>query len=370
MIKRNHCVISKDSNLELLYSFKNFPTLMTCVDTFPETDIKTDMNWYISKVGVIQLKSLLPLDMLYKNSHGSGTIGSIWKTHHEAFSKFLSQFSFISILEIGGGHGELSNNYLLSHPETKWIIIDPNSTIMNRNVQIIRKLFDSSLKITETPDAIIHSHVFEHIYNPDEFIYTISTISKIGTYHCFSVPNLRLMFENKFTNTLNFEHTIFLTETFIDYLLKKYGFTIKKKQYFLSHSIFYATIKTLPPKVIPEIPNEYGSNKKLFMEFIKFHENLIVDLNKKINNFNGRVYLFGGHIFSQYLIAFGLNSSKITNIIDNDTYKQEKRLYGTNLIVKSPRILSSEYPSALILRAGIYNEEIKKNIDPNVIFWE
>ena len=54
--------------------------------------------------------------------------------------------------------------------------------------------------------------------------------------------------------------------------------------------------------------------------------------------------------------------------------KQDNRLYGTNFLVKSPQILKDVENSAVILKAGIYNDEIKSdimnNINGNVKFWE
>jgi len=53
--------------------------------------------------------------------------------------------------------------------------------------------------------------------------------------------------------------------------------------------------------------------------------------------------------------------------------KQGRRLYGTSFKVKSPKILKDKGPVNLILKAGIYNEEIKKdileNINDKVVFW-
>ena len=62
------------------------------------------------------------------------------------------------------------------------------------------------------------------------------------------------------------------------------------------------------------------------------------------------------------LIAHGLKTKKIKNILDNDARKQNKRLYGTNLFVKSPLMLKNEKEPIVILKAGIYNAEIKKQI--------
>ncbi|EAJ1241509.1 SAM-dependent methyltransferase, partial [Campylobacter jejuni] len=46
--------------------------------------------------------------------------------------------------------------------------------------------------------------------------------------------------------------------------------------------------------------------------------------------------------------------------------KQEKRLYGTKFTVKSPKILKDQDNSLVILNAGVYNDEIEKDILENI----
>ena len=80
------------------------------------------------------------------------------------------------------------------------------------------------------------------------------------------------------------------------------------------------------------------------------------------------------HIFSQFLIYNGLQTDKVSCILDNSKMKQKSRLYGTNFYVESPEILKGEQRVAIILKAGQYNNEIKnsiiKNINSEVLFWE
>ena len=108
------------------------------------------------------------------------------------------------------------------------------------------------------------------------------------------------------------------------------------------------------------------------MSYIKYHERLIKKLNLIITRNTSKVFLFGAHIFSQYLIEFGLNVNKIECILDNDAEKQGKRLYGSKLLVKAPKILKDVDKPLIILKAGTYNNEIKndilKNINPNAKF--
>ncbi|MBF7049587.1 SAM-dependent methyltransferase, partial [Campylobacter volucris] len=89
-------------------------------------------------------------------------------------------------------------------------------------------------------------------------------------------------------------------------------------------------------------------------------------LNEILKNTYKNIYLFGAHLFGQNLIYSGLDISKIKYILDNDANKQEKRLYGTSLFVKSPKILKDDNNSLVILNAGVYNKEIKKDILENI----
>jgi hypothetical protein len=185
----------------------------------------------------------------------------------------------------------------------------------------------------------------------------------------FSLPNLEEMLKRKYTNALNFEHTIFLTEPYIEYLLSKHHFRVIKKEYFKEdHSIFYACIRDSKVHSHDLPKNLFEYNKKIFLEYVNYHHQLIDDLNSKIRTLqkDQKLYLFGAHIFSQNLISFGLNINHLDCIIDNDINKQDKRLYGTDLKVFSPKILSKYKDPVVILKAGVYNQEIKKNILENI----
>lgn len=89
---------------------------------------------------------------------------------------------------------------------------------------------------------------------------------------------------------------------------------------------------------------------------------------------SGPVFLFGGHIFSQYLLKSGIDEGAIECVIDNDPEKHGMRLYGTELKVYGSSKLSEYKNAAIILHAGWYHEEIKQgiydSIGDDVIFWE
>jgi hypothetical protein len=375
LFSRNNDVIFGNADLEQLYCFKKFPIFMGCTNQPQSDDVFADMNWCISaNSGLIQLTELLPLEILYQLDHGSGTTGTLWDDHHTEFAKFISKYNINTALEIGGLHGILANKYLNISKDCKWTIIEPNPMIeSNGNIVVIKGFFDNNFKSATKYDAIVHSHVLEHIYDPDKFMMHISSFMHDGSIMIFSIPNLAIMLERKYTNCINFEHSIYLTEDYVNYFLSKYKFKLIEKQYFkVDHSIFYCVQKDeqLSCTTLPQ--DLYKFNKCIFNDYINYHISMITNINQIIDSTNLPIYLFGAHIFSQYLISFGLNVNKIECVLDNDARKHNQRLYGTNLMVNSPEILKNIPSGIVILKAGIYNDEIKndilQNINPNIIF--
>lgn len=373
-IKRDFDVVSGNADLNSLFTFKDFPVFMGCVDSPLSEDIKADMKWSISKsTGAIQLNSLLPLDIVYSSEHGSGTVGKAWEDHHQAFAEFVMNSNPKQVLEIGGLHGILAKKCLGIDSSLDWTMIEPNPTIESTpSIKVIKAFFDEKFKSDTKYDTVIHSHVLEHVYNPDEFMAHKSSFMNEGDTLIFSIPNMQVMLENNYTNCINFEHTIHFTAPYVEYFLQKYGFKLVDKFFYKKdHSIFYKAQKVSSLE-LPTLPSLYDENKSTFDNYITTHLSDVENINSIISNTDKPVYLFGAHVFSQYLIAFGLDTSNIVNLLDNDLRKENKRLYGTELISKSPKVLKEVDEAIVILRAGTYNEEIKEdiitNINPNIQF--
>lgn len=371
-ISRDFCVLTGEKDLEHLYTFQNFPIYMGCTDEPAERDTFADMNWDISRrTGCIQLNPLLPLETVYALPHQSGQIGSLWMEHHQAFAAFVGKFSPSSVLEIGGAHGMLSTLFHREQQKIPWCILEPNpQPVSGCPARYIRGFFDANFHTEERYDAIVHSHFLEHIYYPDSMIELMSRNLIERSYMIFSLPHLQTMLKRKYSNCLNFEHTVYLTEEFIEYLLAKHSLNIICKEYFKDdHSIFYAAQKK---PSCPVLHDEYEENKKDFMTYITYHLDMVETLNKRLASLSIPAYLFGAHVFSQFLFAFGLNQSRFVRILDNDPLKQGKRLYGTRLMVDSPKCLKDVREAVVVLKAGVYNTEIKQdiinNINKNILF--
>jgi hypothetical protein len=375
-IERTTDVVTGSDNLEDLHTVSNFPVFMGCLERDPSGDLTADMSWQISRdSGLIQLKNLLPLDVLYQSQNTTGAIGVTWMAHHKEFANFIWGYSPTGVLELGGAHGVLSVEYL-SLNTIPWTILEPNpAPVDGCGANFIKGYFDNQFRFHGSFDTVIHSHVFEHMYEPSEFISHLGGFLKDGQHMIFSVPDLKAWLKRNFTNAINFEHTVFLTEPYIEFLLAKYGFGVVEKKYVMDgHSIFYATVRDATVRPIPLGADLYEENLKIYQDFVSYHEELINDLNWMMSQSTQPIYLFGAHVFAQHLIVMGLNTSKIVCLIDNDTNKQGRRLYGTKLNVASPKVLAEVKDPIVILKAGVYNDEIREdilnNINKNTIFFE
>lgn len=385
LVIRDRDVFSGEKKLERLYTIKNFPVYMGVSNSEFSEDLFADMEWGISRrSGMLQLLKLVPEDILYENSH-NGSVGSLWKEHHTRFAEFIHENienCAGNILEIGGGNGILNAIYTQKYSVGGWVIVEPSSVkpVAQCNAKYIRKAWGTGHAGEESfpeIECLVHSHVLEHLYDIDNFMLQSEKLLMNGKKMIFSVPNLKETLRRQYTNALNFEHTYFISEDYVEELLRRHAFQVIEKQYFKEdHSIFYVAEKGIYKSNASSIDFGllYEQNKKVFMEFIEMHQKLIFNFNERMKQETSNIYLFGAHIFSQYLLNFGLDASKIRCVLDNDVMKQGKRLYGTRLTVKSPEILKEERNPVVILRVANYAEEIKndiiKNINPHTIFWE
>ena len=191
------------------------------------------MHWSIdTETGIVQLTKLIPPKILYKEQHVDG-IGKTWQNYYDYFSQYIVNQNPKSILEIGGGSGQIADRVIKLNMNVKCLIVEPNPTYKeNDRVTILSSFFNQDLSISnvekENIDTIVFSQVWEHSYDPIQFMDDIDTFLKIGDKLIFAYPDLELWLKRKYTNALNFEHTMLLTEKHIDALLTHYNFKVLK----------------------------------------------------------------------------------------------------------------------------------------------
>jgi 2-polyprenyl-3-methyl-5-hydroxy-6-metoxy-1,4-benzoquinol methylase len=373
MSKKLFCPISKSKNFKKIYSIKNFPIFMG-VSKIPSQYKFHDLNWWINrKSGNVQIHPKISLERLYFKSHGSGTVGKTWSDHHNCFFSLLKPYIRGNICEIGGGNNSILKKIRNFSEISSFYSFDKNLEIKKRNKKIfkVKKFFNINFfknKAIQKFELVVHSHTFEHLYDPATFLRTVKFILAENGKHIFTMPNMTSMIKRGYANAMNFEHPFFYDEKLVDALLRSNNFEIIKKKYFKKdHSIMYVT------KVIKSLKFteylQYSKNLKIFKIMFNLWKKDIKIMNKFIFK-RENVFIFGAHIFSQMILFNGLNKKNVLGILDNDSKKNNNYLYGTKLKCFSPNILKNFYSPKVILRAGSYNKEIKKQlllINPSTI---
>ena len=366
-IKRDKCVVTGKEDLEPLYKLIDFPIFIGCTEQDQDEDLVADMEWSISKgSGVIQLTKLLPLNLVYSEFH-SEAVGNVWEEHRKKFSDFIIKHTTNnSIVEMGGSNGSLAELCLKKSKDIiSWTIVEPNPDPdyqpINNKITVIESFIEDQLEALNDSTVFVHSHVFEHLYDPLKTLMSIADRQIKSNKMIFSIPDLYKYLDKKYANSINFEHTYFITEKVMDALLGRLGYIVKSKYYFEEHSIFYCTEYTGISDLNDSI-NFYPEYKKMYLDMIKYYKEEVIRLNNEIENFKGEVYLFGGHIFSQFLIYMGLNVENVSGIIDNSKDKEGKRLYGSALNIYNPKIISKKDSVMVIAKAGQYQIEIEEQL--------
>ena len=364
MSKKILCPISKSKNFKKIYSIKNFPIFMG-VSKIPSNYKFHNLNWWINrKSGNVQIYPKISLDKLYYKSHGSGTVGKTWEDHHNSFYSLLKPYIKGNICEIGGGNNSILTKIRSFSKIDSFYSFDKNLKIKKKNKKIfkIKNFFNKSFfeKKNIKFKLVVHSHTFEHLYDPVSFLIAIKFILGENGKHIFTMPNMNSMVKRGYANAMNFEHPFFYDQKLVEALLHNNNFEIIKKKYFKKdHSIMYVTKVTKALKFTEY--SQYLKNLKIFKTMFNIWKKDIKRINKSIFK-SDKVFIFGAHIFSQMILFNGLNKKNVLYILDNDKKKINNYLYGTKYKIFSPTILKNFLSPTVILRAGPYNTEIKKQI--------
>ena len=368
-IIRDQCCICSNKIIHI-ETFNNYPIKFSMTKNL-EHKYKDLKFMKCINCNTFQLGELIPLEQLYCDAHNNEVIGKTWINHFKEFAAFInfSHNNLKNVSEIGGPTDKIFkyiNNY------NKWTLLDPNAKIYGEKITTINKFFDKDFKLNHCIDTIIHSHLLEHLYSPNELLYHMNNILSENGQMFISVPNMEFYAKTETPfNGMHFEHTYFLNETNIIHLANNNNFEIINKKYYNNHSIFYHLIKKNISSNSVHLMRQYNiSYTHLFNEKINYFKNLVKDINKKITNMD-QVYIFGCHTNSQIMVYFNLNITNIRYILDNDKSKHEQYFYGTYLLCKSPEILKDIKNPKIICYIGNYTSEVieqLKNINNSIVF--
>tara|TARA_R110000822_G_scaffold95140_2_gene217748 strand:+ start:1147 stop:2202 length:1056 start_codon:yes stop_codon:yes gene_type:complete len=342
---------------------EEFPIFMGVTSQDKKEDVLVDMIFAkCVRCHCVQVRNLIPLEVLYKDSH-NGSVGKIWLEHHRHFSEFILKHASGNVVELGGAHLILANHLEKSEKIKTITVYDTNITGAPDSEKVMTKeCFFDHTTVIDTPDAIIHSHVIEHLYDPISEIKSMANLLTEGGKMIISAPLINNMLNDGFTNAMNFEHTYCLSKALLYAILANVGFEIIDECQFNKHCVFVSAQKNNKVQKVTNFIND----PECFLNFVKQNKEQIRQIKDQINTNKENTFIFGAHIFTQFLLGFDLPETLFSKVLDNDPAKQNNRLYGTSLGVASPVILKGLESPLVVLKAAMYTEEIKRDILENI----
>jgi len=291
----------------------------------------------------VQLVNLADPRVLYETSHNSSIVGETWTTHYTTFADVIKPYVKGTVLDIGDPAFKVGR-YFTDYPH-QWISVDPCGSRQAGQAQnhvIIPEFFENAFPHLTQVDTIIHSHLFEHVYNPFMFLSQCRSLLREDGFMCFSVPNMEKV-ETPFAGVF-LEHTFHLSKPLMTYLLAKAGFSRVVQVDYREHSTFYVVQKSEP--IDPPISPVIDYNDSLIFRVPSYEA--ITD----------PVYLYGSHYNSQVRLVLPPDLNVLT-ILDNDPLKIGKYLDGFGYRVQPPAILVGlSSPIVVVSHCSVYKDEI------------
>jgi hypothetical protein len=311
-------------------------------------DMFADQEFYNCEFcNCIQLGTLIDPNILYKNPHNDTYLTPTWKKHHHDFAEFVLKNTKNDIVEIGG-NGIIHEILKDKKMDLQYSILDICEPTLKKNN--INYLFgnceDYKFQKNET---VVMSHVFEHLFNPRKFIENMYKC-KVDII-CISIPNMLYLINSNHYLVLHNEHTYYIDKNLIVWLFSQYNYELEDYEEYINHSLFFKFNRKKQYNIINLIKDTSLTNK------ILKSINPFFNIKIKESSFICPAGLYG------QLLMYYYKDVKILGFLDNDKTKQNCRVYGSPYYVYSFDKILEYKNSTIYLLAGLYNNEIKKQIN-------
>lgn len=360
LIHRAECVVCGNNSFDTIYQTSPIPVFQGCVISPIDDDISIPMDWRIcSTCGSVMLAQTLPLEIIYMEGHAT-SLGGIWDNHHKDFAAFVEKHHCGNVLEVGGGVGKLGQYYRSAGGTAPWLILEPNPLNISQpgfGVTFVQGFLDHKFTLPEGVETIVFSHSLEHIHDLGDMIGLLSEKLPASGRLVVAWPQMEKWLEQGLPGALNWEHTFFVPINVLLELMAAHGFVLCEQQDFgTGHSYFLAFGKEKSRPFLSN-PTQIDKSRQAVTSYWQGFQARVNAINKVLEKSSGPVWVSPASVYTQYLFAFGLDTSKIAGILDNAQVKQGKRLYGTAGWVVSPASIENT-DCTVVINAGAHTPEI------------
>ncbi|HXS07727.1 MAG TPA: methyltransferase domain-containing protein [Rhizomicrobium sp.] len=265
------------------------------------------------------------------------------------------------LVDAGGGSGTLAIAYRNAGGRAPFTILEPNAlraADLPDDIKVMDGFLEAPSLAQTGATTIVMCHMFEHA---TDLRAALTAINKVLPAHgriCLAWPELEHWTAKGVAGALNFEHGVYLTVPRLLTLLAEFGWRETARERWRENDTVFLALdrgdaavegaRSDADHAVPEYFSRLRRQAKAAQQAAARHA--------------GDVFLMPASVYSQSLLALGLNEQNVTGLIDNAVAKQGRRLYGTALNVFPAAALLSANDPLVILNAGAHNNEIAQGL--------
>lgn len=267
------------------------------------------------------------------------------------FSEFVAQHALQgkTLLEIGCGKGEFLSIFQNVGLRASGLehAVDSVSFCKTKGLNVIAGYLEQPQQ--QLPGAPFDSFALlmflEHMPNPNTALSAIHYNLAKGAVGIIEVPNFEMVIGNALFSEFIADHLFYFTRDTLSFTLQRNGFEILKIDTLRDDYVLSATVRKRGPLDLSD--------------FATARTSLCSSLHNYINSFPPRsVAIWGAGHQALTLISLAGLADMIAYVVDSAPFKQGRFTPATHLPILSPAILDSKPPSALVIMAASYSDEV------------
>ena len=357
----NSCRVCENSFFtEPLLLYKNMPgTAQYLPDAKSLTnDQGVDLKVYqCSGCGLVQLNNQ-PVPYYKEVIRAAAVSEEMTKFRTKQFKKFIEKFNLKKkkMLEIGCGQGEYlsilqslgANTYGLEYAQ------ESVNFCISKGLNVSQGFIENSkYDIDNAPfDGFLILNFLEHLPNINSVLRGIFNNLINEGIGLVEVPNFDMIIKKNLFSEFVRDHLFYFTKDTLKNTLKLNGFDVVNCSVVWHGYIISAVVKKI--------------EKIQIEDFYQHQDNIKNEINNYIDRFKGKkIVIWGAGHQSLAVLSLANLSDKISYVIDSAIFKQNKYTPATHIPIVSPNKLLSDPPSAVIIMAASYSDEVSINLIRN-----
>ena len=266
-------------------------------------------------------------DLYYKNLQTNRPVHRTMTKALEDVCSFImsDQKSGLSIMEIGGGTGEVSR--AMANSARRFILVEPSQALTAEDfsgtrVELIADFFPTDV-IKEKFDIIICRQVLEHTTDPLSFLTAVRAHLKPEGTAYIEVPRMDYIVENLSPIDFHYAHVQYFFQSHLKATFLRTGLEPYRSCHIKDgHDIGYM-LKAVEPKIIPRTPNSNAG-----ISFAGKLKERIDLARQRLRQINGTMALYGATVYSQAFMGLFPEFEDISIVFDDTESYAGSNAYG------------------------------------------